>query len=888
MPDGTVLLFAWIYHGTSWGIRAWRSDDDGVSWTLHQIACLGSTIDGGTYGVIGRLSAACLNGQICLLAHIQETATPEDRLVQWASSDEGASFVRIDLMTGQDRAFPQVIVSAGRLVVVYIARRDASAPHHLPYVRVLASPYDLLSAVSSAAIDAGSIEWASQSGGVFDDGDLALSVDDDGVIYVLGRDTGSSMEIQALRSIDSGASWEGMGISPSTYGLIFSGSTIYPADLVLHPYRGALHLVHRWIGGGDTDGAYRLTLGGYAPVTLPMSSGVADSPPEQSGWVSTWFAADLPDVLLPAVWSISTAGAPAITANNSESMQVRTTIALDDADWTATPASGLSDGVTIEIEVTPGTLRPYVTARSSDGAGVSYSLRAAWNGTGWVVRDLHGGVDLGTVTPSGARHRILMGVADGVGHCWILDEDGTLEGEVDGPALVAGASSTATAAFGLVASVTLSSSYFHHFHFSDSTYTGTGLAEGLSTNSLVPRTLASLPVWIVSGLHLAAIDGPCGRGESWTVAARYAYPASNLDMTVALPRLSPRSPFKSPSAPVIVWEYSATAAKVERPLGVLGLFLSDFNWRYAEIEGRNSAGAWVTLLSLDLAKEARGLGWARHHALIRASGSGSDSPFYATGDLDGAYFVSHIPGRVWRISRSAAGRFVDPTTGTSDQKVRFQVADLAAGDAASGSDGAIIPREALVLLPSTFATSYGAFRLVVSSTDSAVADADNPEGDYRIGVALLGYFHPFGMQYALGRAIEISVNAEVVEGRTGVLSALSPGPASRAWEVAWSDPIDESVKTQTLEHTGGDIIATLGSTSHDIMGVLGQLNGSLPVVYLGDWTRGSTDAAILVTSRRLLAYGLPETEKWRLDGVLGVEGKSEVWRGGTLRIRELI
>jgi hypothetical protein len=323
-------------------------------------------------------------------------------------------------------------------------------------------------------------------------------------------------------------------------------------------------------------------------------------------------------------------------------------------------------------------------------------------------------------------------------------------------------------------------------------------------------------------------------------------------------------------------------------LGVLGLYLADVNWRYAEIEGRNSAGAWVTLLSLDLAKEARGLGWARTHALIRASGSGSDSPFYATGDLDGAYFVSHTPGRVWRIDKSAAGRFVDPTTGTSDQKVRFQVTDLAAGDAASGSDGAIIPREALILLPATFATSYGAFRLVVSSTDSAVADADNPEGDYRIGVAMLGYFHAFGMQYAFGRAIEISVNVEVVEGRTGVLSALSPGPSARAWEVAWSDPIDESVKTQTLEHTGGDIIATLGSTSHDIMGVVGRLNGSLPVVYLGDWTRGATDAPILVTSRRLLAYGLPETDKWRIDGVLGVEGKSEVWRGGTLRIRELI
>ena len=888
LPDGTVLLFAWIYHGTSWQIRAWRSDDDGGSWTLHQTSCLGGVVDGSIY-TLGRLVAACLNGQICLIASAQEIATPEDRLIQYASSDEGASFVRVDLMTGQDRAWPQVIVSSGRLVVVYIARRDASAPHHLPYVRVLASPYDLLSSAASTAIDAGSIEWASQAGGVFDDGDLSVSVDDDGTIYVLGRDTGSSMEVQALRSVDGGATWEGMGTSPATYGLIFSGSTIYPADLCIFSWQGSLHLVHRWIGGGDTDGAYRLTLGGYSPVTLPMRSGVSDSPPEQAGWVSTWFPADLPDVLLPAVWSISTAGAPAITCNNSETMQVRATIALDDADWTATPASGLSDGVVIEIGVTPGGLQPYVAARSSDGAGVSYSLRAAWDGAAWVVRDLHGGVDLGTVTPSNTRQRVVLAVADGVGHCWILDESGALDGEVDAPALVAGASATASASFGLSAIVTLSSAYFHHFHFADSTYTGTGLAGGQGRDDLAPRPIASLPVYLSSGLLLAAIDGPCGRGESWTVAARYAYPASNLDMAAAsLPRLSPKSPFKSPSAPTIVWEYSATAAKVERPLGVLGLYLADCNWRYAEIEGRNAAGAWVTLLSLDLAKEARGLGWVRHHGLIRASGSGSDSPFYATGDLDGAYFIAHGAGRVWRISAQTAGRFVDPTTGSSDQQVRFTVADLAAGDGASGSDGAIIPCQALVLLPATLSTSYSAYRLRVLSTDSAVADADNPEGDYRIGVAMLGYFHPFGMQYAFGRAIEISVNAEVSEGRTGVLAALSPGPAARAWEMAWSDPVDESVSTFVREHTGGDIIATLGSTTHDLMGILGRLNGSLPVVYLGDWTMGATDAAILVTSRRLLAYGLPETKSWRLDGVIGVEGKTEVWRGGTLRIRELV
>lgn len=887
LPDGMVLLFAWIYHGTSWQIRAWRSDDDGGSWTLHQTSCLGGVIDGSIY-TLGRLVAACLNGQICLIASAQEIATPEDRLIQWASSDDGASFVRVDLMTGQDRAWPQVIVSAGRLVVVYIARRNASAPHHLPYVRVLPSPYDLLSSVDSTAIDAGSIEWASQAGGVFDDGDLALSVDDDGAIYVIGRDTGSSMEIQALRSTDGGASWEGMGTSPSTYGLIFSGSTIYPVDLCLYPYHGALHLVHRWIGGGDTDGAYRLVLGGYSPVTLPMRSGVSDSPPEQAGWVSTWFPADLPDVLLPAVWSISTSGAPAITVNNSESMQVRATIALDDADWTATPASGLGNGITIEIGVTPGGLRPYVAARSSDGAGVSYSLRAAWNGSAWVVRDLHGGVDLGTVTPSGTRQRIVLAVGDGEGHVWILDESGVLDGEVDAPALVAGASATASASFGLSAVVTLSSAYFHHAHLADSTYTGTGLAGGQGRDSLSPRTVSGLPVWIASGLRLSAIDGPCGRGEEWSIKARYAYPVSNLDMTADLPRLSPRSPFKSPTAPILVWEYSSDVSKVERPLGVLGLYLSDVNWRYATIEGRNAAGAWVSLLSLDLAKAARGLGWIRTNSLMRSAGSGSSSPFYATGDLDGAYMVAHGSGRVWRISDQTAGKFIDPTTGVADQPVRFLVSDVVAGDATSGSDGAIIPREALVLLPATLSTSYSAYRLSVSSVDSAVADTSNPEADYRIGVAMLGYFHAFGMQYALGRAIEVAVNAEINEGRTGVLSAISPGPSYRSLEVSWSDPVDESVKSLVRAWEGGDIIATLGSTTQDIIGVIGRLNGSKPVVYLGAWPVGSNDSALLITSRRLLAYGLPQSESWRIDGVIGSEGRDEVWRGGTLRIRELI
>jgi len=338
----------------------------------------------------------------------------------------------------------------------------------------------------------------------------------------------------------------------------------------------------------------------------------------------------------------------------------------------------------------------------------------------------------------------------------------------------------------------------------------------------------------------------------------------------------------------LVWEYSSDVSKIERPLGVLGLYLSDVNWRYATIEGRNAAGAWVSLLSLDLAKEARGLGWIRTNSLMRSAGSSASSPFYATGDLDGAYMVAHGSGRVWRISDQTAGKFIDPTTGIADQAVRFVVSDVAAGDATSGSDGAIIPREALILLPATYATSYGAYRLRVLSVDSAVADADNPEADYRIGVAMVGYFHAFGMQYALGRAIEVAFNAEINEGRTGVLSAISPGPSYRSWEVSWSDPVDESVKSLVRAWDGGDIIATLGSTTQDIIGVIGRLNGSKPVVYLGAWSVGSNDSALLITSRRLLAYGLPQSESWRIDGVIGSEGKDEVWRGGTLRIRELI
>ena len=902
LPSGRVLLLHWLVRDGTLQIRAWRSDDSGATWSLHQRAVLAAGLDTATYTPY-RLRAAVVGDAVLLLAHVLHSA-PQDRIVQWASSDGGASFVQIVEWDGQARGWPEILVSGGRAVVVYLAYRSASAPNVLPYRRALASAYESIAdADSAAAVDVADFEWGTYSGGEITTGELAALEDGETLwIYGQNHEGGHSREIHAAISRDGGDSWTVAGSSAAGIeaGRVWAGgsSSVYPADLVAAPWLGGAILLHRWQGGDDPDGLFGLEVGGYRGLTLPAAEEGDDTPEDQTSWTRTWLPAAEPDALDAATWTEVLSGSPSVTVDGAE-LEIVSGSAGHAVNWNAAPTTSLARGLLVEADVTPGTAKAFVDVAVGSGSD-RYYVRASWDGAStWTLRDMIGSSDLGIVSTTGSsatRHRLLIALDSGGALLQVSEvleddagEDGGEIGRVTGTPAGSGAAGTDLVSFGmLTGSLSGQRCAWHGIAWAEGTDTGDGLSGGQTLSERQGRPVSAIPVWIARGLHLAATGGVAGVGERWSVASRYRYDGSHSDPSVAP---SVRVPARWTAAPTLTWTWSDSLART--PLALPALYLERFNFRRAILEYRDSSGTWQSLGLLDLAL-ASGLGWRRTGASIRANAAGSSSKRISTESLVGGYLVHAVPlgtDRVWPIRHNNGGRFNDGST--SGQLARFDVAGALSGDPTSGTTGAILPPRVLIVLPpSLLSTPFRALRLSPSSNGAAAEDADSGEAYYQIGSALMGLLYPFGRQYSHGRVSEVASAGEVTRGLSGaVLAARRRGEARYAAEFSWSDAQDEyplALGTIPVEGVYGHALATPAAVLPDLQGVIERCGQDVPVVYVAALTLASeTDPTVHHGDRRDLLRGLISSEVFRLDTVWGEEGGGEVRRGGTLRVEEV-
>lgn len=901
LPSGRVLLHHWLYRDGSLQVRAWRSDDGGASWSLHQRECLPAALDVATYTPY-RLRAAVIGDAILLLGHVLHSA-PQDRIVQWASSDGGASFVQIVNWGGQARGWPEILVSGGRAVVVYLAYRSATAPNVLPYRRVLASAYESIAeADSAAAVDVADFEWGAYSGGEITSGELA-SIADGETLWLWGQnhDGGHAREIHAAVSIDGGDAWTTAGSSAAgiEVGRVWAGgsSSIYPADIVAAPWLGGALLLHRWEGGDDPDGLFGLEVGGYRVLTLPTSDEGDGRISDQTSWTRTWLPAATPDALDAGTWTETVSGTPAYGVDGA-GLIITSGGSGQAVAWTATPNANPATGLLVEADVSPGTANAYVDVAVGNGSTRFY-VRASWDGAVWTLRDMIAGSDLDTVdtiTSTATRHRLLIALDSGAALLQVSEvmesdagADGAEIGRASGTPTGSGSSGADAVAFGMLSgSLSGEVCEFHGIAWAERSDTGEGLAGGQGLAERQGRPVGAAPVWISRGLQIAACGGAAGVGEVWSISSRYSYDGDHAD-----PLIAPSSsvPARWTAAPVLTWTWADGLART--PLALPALYLERVNFRRALLEYRDHAGTWQSLGTLDLAL-ASALGWTRSGSGIVAAATGSSSGRFSTESLVGGYFVHAVPlgvDRVWPILRNNGGRFLDPSS--SGQLLRIEVSGALSGDPTSGTTGAIIPPRVLIVLPpSLLSTPFRAVRLSPSSVGAAAEDADSGEAYYQIGAALMGLLYPFGRQYSHGRVSEVASSGEVTRGLSGaVIAARRRGEARYAAEFSWSDAVDEYPLSRSAiptESAYGVDLATPAAALPDLQGVIERAGQDVPVVYVAALTLGSgTVPTVHHGERRDLLRGLLSSEVFRLDTVWGTEGGSEVRRGGTLRVEEV-
>ena len=900
LPNGRLLCIFWRQSSAGFNLRTYYSDDSGLNWTPGQKGALSSPILTAAH-TPGRLRAAYLNGQICLVGHMLDSA-PFDEIWQWASNDLGATFTYVDELADVDRSYPDIVEHNGTLVVAYVSNYATAGAAFTPWCRVLGSAYAMLSRASPVLCQAAadSMDWGSQGGGVFTSGELSIWRDDDDRLWLIGRDHqgGLNTDVMTRTSSDGGSSWIDPGGGPATALGVATwrgrDSTTYPTALAACSHRGRAFVAHQFAANPGTldPSLAALWLGGYTSTNLPQETGAAPSPLTVAGFTDTWLPYDLPEDIgnTVPVWTASTStGTPSLS---SLGMHLITAGGQAEIRDTGLLPGTLAEGVYALAEIRIESGSASLQIRTSDATPLEYEVSAIVSGTAIELYDIGAGATVGSAlstTDAAAKFvQVLVEIRGDNAKLWYRPV--VASGDRLWTLVASTGALTSTAANNghrvRISQGASSESYWRLVGFSSDQYTETGLYSQDNFSDLLGRAYMPTPVWVDGGTIIHAVDGPTFRNDDWTIAPDFEYPASNMFPDVAgSPRRAWRSTDETQQDIVIPLEGVVTDTM--GPL--LGVYLGDANFGKCEVDGQQSGGGWVKIA--DISREIQtSLRWVRKGRTVRPGSPGNAVEQYLHEHvLAGSYFA--FPGEgealiVRKIETNSRGKYAPIT---SSMTTRILLTSVDESEGASGADGEIWSKDSLTVVPLT--ASYKAFRIRIPAQDTY-------EGHFRIGSLVIGSFYPLGgylQQYGWGRAIEWATDWEQVEGRTGIRTVRALGPTRRAAEVSWVDGVDTSGLSDTspdwvLGWTGGEAVAVQGDVPWSVPGLMEYLQGATtPIVYAPAVALPANGtAAVDVTDRSYMLYGRITTENIQGTNVVGEEGTTEVIRVGTVRVEEEI
>ena len=905
LPSGRICVYFWKTGGGSnlATVRMHYSDDEGATWTVGQFDCFSSDgYIGTSIYDLGRLRACYCTGQVLLIATITGS-TPDGTLVQYASDDLGCTFVQIDsLVTGNSRMGPVLLVNRNRNRIVLAYVSYGSSGQAAPFVRILGSASEPISSADATNVVVGNAEWGTRLAGAFTSFELAGYTDEDGSMYLFGNDHdaagGAKREITVLRSTDDGMTWTAPGDSSATNhdsASVWYGNDVgfYLRDYCVVGWRGMGVLIHMAAVDGEAtnpfeDSLMATFLGGHTRVCQPQYTDLSeDRIGGRASWERTWLPFCTPEDL--PFWSITTAGSP-VVGHGVKGRNVTHTTTSDQVYWSGTPTTNIDQGLIVLADFetdTNDSLEVAIDIQISNGSTKHNNIQVIVDGTGLEVFDVG--------TGSTSKGTAAAGAADGIQILAALNEDicsvwYRLKGTdtawqqwvnvVDGAALSSGVATTNHITIGTLTGQASGTASFRLMCHSQGSFTGQQIAQGQSNpRRLLGRTLMPTPVYLNDGLSIFASDGPGVRPDQFQIDTRYTHSYTRTD-----PRDTP-TPHKGwrtlddTADADLVWVLGASTSDEHAQLGsFMALYLGEINWRTAEVWAR-SGGTWTKIIDIDtsLSMAPTTLSFTRKGSNILAdlTGMGSLETFLHEHILEGStwdYGDGSTTPR--KITTNTSGAWTWDSLGTT-KPPRLLLETYATGDPTSGTTGRIWSKECAVLLPRTLASSYDAIRLRVKAQDTA-------DGDLRTGVALLGWFLPFGEVYSQGRGVDVTPNYEITTGRNGARTVRSLGRPRRSVEFDWTDGVWEGDLATNIAApdyfrylaSSGDVIAHPAATAQDMMGAYERARGALePVVYLP--RVGTQGGPVLVsktiTNRKLMLYGRMVSETIRLDAAEGDE-----------------
>jgi len=888
LPDGSIILAVWANYTISVNtsnIYIYRSNDNGLTWTLSSAGALDEAIDTNTY-TINSLKIAAYAGQVLLIAAMKHaTNIKPDVLFQAASNNEGMSFTTIGDTANNIYCFKPSLVATdkGFLLTFITTTNDFASSDSKGESFLLPHAYfPFINRTNlSVQIDAGGLNIqvginTTSSVFKFTEGDHTSYVDDENNIYVLFRNLstqnnthGGNGGLWGMVSTDNAETWRFLGNgSPLTtilpYIQSFNSNTHYLQDFQACTIKGKTWIFSQpKTTAGLIDKSLLLTcLRGYSSITLPARFQDA-SFLQQFGYNHTYLPIVEPTIL-PDWAPVATGAATSQVSINGYQIDTNTTSTLSYKYNFITPdANSTTTGIVSRFVCRPasgGSITSDIIAAQiliSDASN-SYKCLFRFSSTQIVLLDALAGTTKATITvnPSSILTdtgvEILVAMAAGKISAWWRGND-HLEAkgwnQITSNTTISngGAGTSNYIQFGGMASPAsgTATQYWNEVSINYKRGSNVSFFPNLADGFISPNDLQGklYPAYgqktqVGEGMFISTQDGPAQSTDEYTIEPASSYSIDNIFHGQSpTPQNQWRGQTHTAAGSVpsefIAFKLDENGENIDFMSDLLGIHLHNINFREFKIEGYNaSTSSWIVLDTISTSIPIKC--FRRGNRLQPDPTGGTPHPYFFHNELSGSIVQMPTAGDpVYReILTNSEGSWNGAKT---PRPSTIQLKDTQGSDPANPS-ATIIPKNATVVINLNGA-QYSAIGIRISSQHTMTKN-------FRIGHVSIGPVHILAPQYSHGREITFTSNVERFEQPDGIIRTRVKGKGKRSFSISYTEPIDttpfmpiDGTPSPNFYKASSDAnaraVASYGGIAFDILGYIQHMQGpSRPVVYL--------------------------------------------------------
>ena len=905
---------------SSANIRVYSSLDGSV-WTLRSRRALNTAFDlsivtgaGKTTYQMQRMRLAQSNGNLLLLFEVlynDTAASKRNRLLQYASSDNGATFDLITTAALSDAyAFRSTALYArdGKFSFVYAA--ETNKLHYMSIASPYTSIHILRKSLSFIVVSGDIVTTGTNT--LMTGGDIAAWTDEQGSDLIIYKNENVTGGFQSYYS-SNGLDWFRMGGNGTgaNANIFYSNdNSSIPSNLFACSWTGRSVVAHTMTATANNYSIGLLYLGGYSTVTLPeteLSSEAVEW--NRCGYSYNFIGFDLPSNIA----GLNVIGAATETLNSGgvligSGVKQITVSALPTLP---TAADYVNKGILIRTSListaggsTSGTPKRGISI-DIDSGSADYNVELRISQTQILVYDLNGAATIGTITADSSNGiDLLIHLSAGkiiVFYRLTSPQNNrrkwTQGLKATGLSNGGGSLAQQVVKFGhLVYSVGTLETVWTDFCVANGAEIGVGLYNFSSPDDLIPRPYPSRGkyAYVADNVKISATDGPSYEGDSFGITQDSLYPVSNVLHSVSpTPRIGWRSTSVSGGSNVpenfLAWKLDPDISihlNESLPNDIIGLHLEEHNFKDAKLE-YYAGGSWTVLDTFSTAITTQGNSQGR---TLRGVTGGGVEPYLKYNECKGWRVYIDTGGEsgfVWReVLSNSEGLFGGTPTGTKQ-------AVLLLDESVSAVTNATI-----YLVPNKMTLLINLNGLRVEALGLRIPTQSTYDDDFRIGhLSLCTCIIP-GKQYQRGRSISIDSGTEQTESRDGIRYARNIRPSRRRFSLAWTEGVDVSELQGlnpdpdywTASPTAGTEPVAIANDVPDLLqGMLDYLQGSLnPIIYLPKIDKTINTRILLRESEQALCTLEGDVS---ITNVLGNEFETEggeVFRVAALKLLEIV